>query len=85
MNKPTKVVIEVTAEGWSERVYSGLEVIAEKRNVTIPTGDAEHEGDYREWHEMLPCLDRLSDAMDDIAFGPFRIARALHEISEDCQ
>ena len=34
-NKPTKVVIEITAQGWSERVYAGDQVIAEQRNIMI--------------------------------------------------
>ena len=40
-NKPTKVVIEITAEGWCERVYAGEDVIAEQRHIMVSSGEAD--------------------------------------------
>lgn len=81
-NKPTKVVIEITAEGWSERVYAGEFVIAETGCVMKSRGSAE-ASDSEEWCDRLPDeLDDLAKALDDLSFDTFSIARALYEIDE---
>lgn len=79
-NKPTKVVIEITAEGWSERVYAGDQVIAEQRHIMVSSGNAKGAGD---WDDMLPDDPQLAESLDDLSFGPFDVARALYEIDEE--
>lgn len=82
-NKPTKVVIEITAEGWSERVYAGEVVIAETGHVMESRGSA-RSSDSEEWYDRLPDdFDSLAEALEDLSFGPFGVAGALYEIDED--
>lgn len=82
-NKPTKVVIEITAQGWSERVYAGDEVIAEQRQIMVSAVEAWEDGFLRDWSDMLPYDPQLAESMDDLSFGPFRVAVALYEIDEE--
>lgn len=82
-NKPTKVVIEITAQGWSERVYSGDQVIAEQRHIMISSGEAEGCGEWSDWPDMLPDEPGLAESLDDLSFGPFEVASALYEIDEE--
>lgn len=82
-NKPTKVVIEITAQGWSERVYAGDQVIAEQRNIMISRGNAEGNGEQGDWSDMLPDDPKLAESLDDLSFGPFDVAAALYEIDEE--
>lgn len=79
-NKPTKVVIEITAQGWSERVYAGDQLIAEQRQIMISSGESEGDGD---WYDMLPDDPQLAESLDDLSFGPFGVAGALYEINEE--
>lgn len=82
-NKPTKVVIEITAEGWSERVYAEEVVIAETVHVMESRGLA-WASDSEEWYDRLPDdFDALAEALDDLSFGPLRVAGALYEIDEE--
>lgn len=82
-NKPTKVVIEITAQGWSERVYSGDQVIAEQRKIMISRGRAKGDGERGDWDDMLPDEPGLAESLDDLSFGPFEVAGALYEIDEE--
>ena len=82
-NKPTKVVIEITAQGWSERVYAGDQLIAEQRQIMISSGESEGYGEWADWSDMLPEYEELVGAMDDLSFGPFGVAGALYEIDEE--
>ena len=43
-NNPTKVIIEITAQGWSERVYAGDQLIAEQRQIMISSGESKGDG-----------------------------------------
>lgn len=81
-NKPTKVVIEITAKGWTERVYAGDEVIAEQRQIMVSAVEAWEDGFLRDWSDMLPYVPQLAESMDNLSFGPFGVAVALHEIDE---
>lgn len=83
-NKPTKVIIEITAQGWSERVYAGDQVITEQSHIMISSGESESEGDgeWRDWPDMLPDDPQLAESLDDLSFGPFGVAGALYEIDE---
>lgn len=82
-NKPTKVVIEITAEGWSERVYAGDQLVAEQRHIMNSSGEAVGVGDWRDWDDMLPDDQQLVEALEDLSFGPFDVAGALYEIDEE--
>lgn len=82
-DKPTRVVIEITAEGWSERVYAGDEVIAEQRHIMVSAGESEGDGYWVDWSDMLPDDQQLVEALEDLSFGPFDVACALYEIDEE--
>jgi len=82
-NKPTKVIIEITAQGWSERVYAGDQVIAEQRHTMISRGESEGDGERGDWYDMLPDDPQLAESLDDLSFGPFGVAGALYDIHEE--
>lgn len=85
-NKPTKVLIEITAEGWSECVYADDQLIAEKRHIMISSGGSKEDGERGErgdWYDILPDEPQLAESLDDLSFGPFGAAGALYEIDEE--
>lgn len=82
-SKPTKVVIEITAQGWTERVYAGEAVIAETAYVMESRGSA-RSSDNEEWYERLPDeFADLAEALDDLSSGPFEVAGSLYGIEEE--
>lgn len=82
-NKPTKVIIEITAQGWSERLYAGDQLIAEQRHIMISRGESEGGDEWGDWFDILPDDPQLAESLDDLSFGPFKVAGALYEIDEE--
>lgn len=81
--KPTKVIIEITAQGWSEKVYSGEKLIAQQINEMVSKGKS-RSVDAVDWFEKIPDdYEPLSEALDDLGFGPFDVSCALREIERD--
>lgn len=83
MEHPTKVTIEITANGWAERVFSGEKMLSERIHIMTSRGSsrAEQKGDVI---DDIPDYPELAEEMEDgLGFGPFSIAAVLTDIETE--
>ena len=83
MEYPTKVTVEITANGWVERVFSGEEMLSERIHTMTSRGSssAEQKGDVI---DDIPDYPELAEEMEDgLGFGPFNIAGVLMDIETE--
>lgn len=81
--KPTKVIIEITAEDWSEKVYSGEKLIAQQINEMVSEGRSRSMYSM-DWFEILhDDYEPLAEVMNDLDSGSFDVSCALRQIERD--
>lgn len=83
--KPAKVVIEITAEGYSHKIFdeAGEEMWGDKHIMESAGYSRAESSDGIFDHPIADKYETLAEAVDDFSFGPFGVAQALWKIVHD--
>lgn len=82
MDKPTKVHIEITADGYTTTVLAGEKIITRRTHKMISRGIAEarESGDF---YDDLPDHMRLASDVEDCHDTAFRAAVTLRALRDE--
>ena len=86
MNIPTKLVIEITGDGYTQSLLDDTDnEIWVSKNVMKSAGESRRDKSSIDIFES-PIGDEfevLATAIDDLSFGPFGVAGALRKITDE--
>lgn len=81
MNEPKKVIIEITAEYYSHKVFNGSgQVLWEDKHNMKCRGSSSSIGEDVWQGKIGDNYSDLAESLDELSFGPFGVAGALIDI-----
>lgn len=83
--KPARVVIEITAGGYSHKIFdeSGEEIWGDQHTMESAGFCRCESAEGIFDHAIGEEFDSLAGAIEDLSFGPFGVAQALWNIAHD--
>lgn len=81
MKTPEKVIIEITGDTYSHKILdSNDQVIWESSHKMVSRGESRSvSGDIWD-HDISDEYPDLAESIEELSFGPFGIARCLHDL-----